>query len=322
MNQLQIYTATLQIAIRLLVSLVLLLAAISKLQVAPAILRGESLLSNQWLLYTAIIVEFAIATFALVAPSRSAWGAITALFLTLTVFATWAIFANLECNCFGNLLPTGTSLPINIVVVSVMLVSRKHWGIGQENCIGPSVANDSRNKEQKYVNLSFRLAVAVVASLVAATVSGLALNNSLKSQKDLPDIRFLLADDWIGKSWPLDENFDVELKDLTVGNWLVLVFRSDCDHCKALAKRIDDQKNDETAEKPKIVSLVAGSNDWAVHFGRASTSLESQRKVHWKGREEPFVASPAAFLLEDGKVVDAKDGENADSLVQRVLELP
>lgn len=230
MNQLQIYTATLQFAIRLLVSLVLLLAAISKLQVAPAILRGESLLSNQWLLYTAIIVEFAVATFALVAPSRSAWGAITALFLALTAFATWAIFANRECNCFGNLLPSGTSLPINIVVVSVMLLSRKHWGIGQENCIAPSVANDSRNKEQKQVNLSFRLAVAGVASLVAATVSGMALNSSLKSQKELPDIRFLLADDWIGKSWPIDQNFDVELKDLTVGDWLVLVFRSDCEH--------------------------------------------------------------------------------------------
>ena len=202
-----------------------------------------------------------------------------------------------------------------------MLLSRKNRGIGQENCIRPSVAYDSRNKEQKQVNLSFQLAVAGVASLVAATVSGMALNSSLKSQKELPDIRFLLADDWIGKSWPLDENFDAKLKELTADKWLVLIFRSDCEHCEALAKRIDDHQNDDDVGKPKIVSFVAGSNDWPVHFGGASTSLESQTKIPWHGREEPFVASPAAFILDDGKVVEAKDGDKADGLVQVALKL-
>ena len=298
-----------------------MLAAINKLMAAPAIVRGESLLSNQWLLYTAISVEFAVATFALVSPSRSAWVAITFLFLALTSFATWAIFANRECNCFGNLLPSGTSLPVNFVIVSLMLLSRKHWGIGLENRGLDPVGNAAHTSEQKPVHLSYRMAIACVASLVAATISGMALNNSLKSQKEMPDVRFLLADDWIGKSWPMDEKFDAELKDITVGKWLVLILRKDCEHCKALANRINNQK-DETVDKPKIVSLVAGSNDWAVHFGRASTSLESQTKVHWHSGEEPFVASPAAFLLEDGKVVEAKDGEKADSFVVRVLALP
>ena len=79
MNKIQIYIETFRFVIRLLASAILLLAAISKLQVAPAILRGESLLSNPWLLYLAIIVEFAVATFALLAPPRSAWAAITVL---------------------------------------------------------------------------------------------------------------------------------------------------------------------------------------------------------------------------------------------------
>ena len=322
MNKIQIYIETFRFVIRLLASAILLLAAISKLQVAPPILRGESLLSNPWLLYLAIIVEFAVATFALLAPPRSAWAAITVLFLALSAFATWAIVANQECSCFGNLLPSGTSLPINIVVITVLFWSRKLWGISQANCGFQSIANYVRTYNQKPDNLSVRLAVACVASLVAATVSGMALNNTLKSQKEIPDIRFLLADDWIGKSWPIDEIFDEKLKEVTLGKWLILILRSDCEHCNALAKRIDDHQNDAAVGKPKIVSLVAGSNDWPIHFGQASTSLESPVKVHWHGREEPFVASPAAFLLEYGTIVEAKDGTKADDLVERVLELP
>ena len=311
-----------RIAIRALVCLILLLAAISKIQVAPAILRGESLLSNQWLLYSVIIVEIAAAIFALLAPSNFAWASIMVLFLALTAFALWAIFADLKCNCFGNLLPSGTSLPINIFVVSVMLMSRKHWGIGQEDCCIQSNAKVASNNEQKPVKTSLRMTVACVASLVAATVSGMALNNSLKSQKEMPEIRFLLADDWIGKSWPIDETFNSNLMGLTVGKWLVLILRSDCEHCKAIAKRIDDQQSVFSGNKPTIVSFVAGSNDWPVHFGRASISLEGNTVVHWSEHDAPFVASPAAFLLEDGKVVDAKDGEKGGSLVERVLELP
>ena len=159
-------------------------------------------------------------------------------------------------------------------------------------------------------------------TLVAASISGTVLNNSLKSQRETPDIQFLLADDWNGKPWPIADNFDTELKSLTVGKWLVLVFRIDCEHCKALAKRIDDQQNLGAEKKPSSVSFVAGSNDWPVHFGRASISLESKTVIHWNERNEPFVASPAAFLLEDGRVVEANDAEKADNFVERILNLP
>ena len=70
------------------------------------------------------------------------------------------------------------------------------------------------------------------------------------------------------------------------------------------------------------MSFVAGSNDWPVHFGRASISLESKTVIHWNERNEPFVASPAAFLLEDGRVVEANDAEKADNFVERILNLP
>lgn len=170
------FTAT----IRFSVALVIFVAAISKLQVAPAILRGESLLSNPWLLSSAIIVEFALATFALLAPLRSTWVVVSVFFIALTAFATWARLVNRECSCFGSLLPSGTSLPINIVVVTVMFWSRKQGGINRENV--QSMENSPRTYDQRPVNLSVRLVVACAESLVAASISGTILYRSLKQQ--------------------------------------------------------------------------------------------------------------------------------------------
>jgi hypothetical protein len=313
---------TIQVVIRMTVFVILLISLISKFQGAPAILRGSSLLSNWYLLAAAVSIEAAVAIWALVAPARWVWVAVTCLFVALTMFATWAFFANQECNCFGNFLPSGSSMPINIVVITAMLLTRKQFGIGRENIDSLSYAECSPNLNQLPNRLSVRLLVACVTSLAVATITAMALCNSLKTRTEMPDIKFLLADAWVGKTWPIDENFDAKLKKLSGGKWLVLIFRSDCEHCKDLAMRIAEQQASGSAEKAAIVSLVAGSSDWPVHIGRASTSQESDTMIHWHNRDEPFVASPAAFLLDEGRIVDAKDGEKTDTFVERILKLP
>lgn len=170
-------------------------------------------------------------------------------------------------------------------------------------------------------NWSTQLRVACFASLVAASSSGVALHLALKNQSEAPNIRFLLADDWVGKPWPIDEHFDDNLKLIKTGKWLALIFRSDCEHCKALSQRIEESPQNSQVSELKIVSFVAGSNIWPVHFEKATTVSESPFRIQWSG-EEPFVASPAAFLLLDGDIIEAKDGEKADELVARVLNLP
>lgn len=313
---------TFQYSLRFLVSAILLFAATSKLQVAPAILRGDSLLSNPYLLYAAIVVETAVAIWALIAPSRLAWSVIMVLFSTLTSFACLAIISNRECNCFGSHLPSATSVPINVTIVAAMFLSRKHWGNRQENIGSHAEANNSRWHDQKPGKLPVNVVVACIASVVAASISGMVLKYTLKSQQENPNIRFLLADNWLGKSWPIDGQFDARLRKLTVGKWLVLVLRTDCAHCNALAKLIDDHDKGAAYGKPQIVSFVAGSKMWPVHFGKASTSLESEIKIQWNGGKEPFVASPAAFFIDDGSIADAKDGDDAGELVERILDMP
>ena len=308
-------------AFRIAVSFILLFAAVSKLQVAPALLRGDSLLSNPVLLYAAVCVESGVAVWTLTAPAPLAWPVITGLFATLTVFASWAIVANRECNCFGDLLPTGASLPINIGIVVTMMLSRKKWGIGQRNApptSEPMMSKASASNPNRWLTQIF---VPGFVSLVVACISGFVLHNTLSNQRETPNVRFLLADDWVGKSWPIDDHFNADLKVIKTGKWLAVIFRSDCEHCKALVQRIaDTQKNGDVSDL-KIVSFVAGSSVWPVHFGKASIDSESFIRIQWNG-EEPFVASPAVFLLVNGDVVEAKDGEKADALVERVLDLP
>jgi len=310
-----------QFAFRIVVSSILIFAAVSKLQVAPAILRGESLLSNPLLLYAAICVESGVSIWALIAPSRLAWPIITILFATLTIFASWAIVTNRECSCFGDLLPSGTSLPINIGIVVAMMLTRRKWGIGQRDILYSSEPTESPASDLGRDKWATQFAGACFASLAAASVSVFVLHLAIKTQREVPNIRFLLADDWIGKSWPIDDQFDASLSELKKGKWLALIFRSDCEHCKTLAKRIEETQNVNADGKPNIVSFVAGSTVWPVHFGKASTNSESSTRIQWNGREEPFVASPAAFLIDDGKVTEAKDGQKADDFVARILDL-
>lgn len=45
-----------------------------------------------------------------------------------------------------------------------------------------------------------------------------------------------------------------------------------------------------------------------------------EHKVIWSARK-PFFSSPAAFVLEDGVVVEGKDGGKVENLVEAFLQL-
>jgi hypothetical protein len=308
------------VVLRLVVSGILVFALIGKIQMAPAILRGESILSNPFLLAVAICVEGAAAAWVLVAPAKFAWYVITALFLVLSGFAGFAFFTNRECNCFGNALPSGTTIPINIAILVAMFLCRSCFGVVREN-----VGSKAKEKVLYFIDpnatlLSRWTVLACIGSMAAATISGIGLNFSLSSQKEIPNIRFLLADDWIGKTWPIGALYNEKLAALSDGKWLVLIMRSDCDHCRALTDLVDGNYDENfVSGGPKIASLVAGDSTWPVHFGEASTLSASTTVITWPSGVEPFVASPAAFLIHDGIIVDAKDNDKAEQLVKRVL---
>jgi len=65
--------------------------------------------------------------------------------------------------------------------------------------------------------------------------------------------------------------------------------------------------------------MIAGSNQWPVVEGEIAMDSQESSTLDWGSEGEPFVASPAAFVIEDGIVTAAKDGKEADKLVFEVM---
>lgn len=132
------------------------------------------------------------------------------------------------------------------------------------------------------------------------------------------DIEFLLADSYVGKPWPVTDDFHPDLKALENGSWLVLIVRSDCKHCRELLERYFS----DPAVRPddaRTAIFVAGSSSWPFQFDRVTVPVTSGEFVQWDS-QEPFVAGPAVFLLSDGIVVAAADGQNSDAFVRKLIK--
>jgi len=119
------------------------------------------------------------------------------------------------------------------------------------------------------------------------------------------------------EKWPLDATLNDDLRPLEDGQWMILIARRDCDHCrKIIAKYFSHSERKRPGERTAI--FVAAGRKWPFQFDRITIEFPVENQVEWKN-SEPFVASPAVFIVRDGVVVKAADGNDADLLVQQHL---
>jgi len=107
------------------------------------------------------------------------------------------------------------------------------------------------------------------------------------------------------------------LAKLDEGSWMVLVVRQDCEQCrKLLEKHFADPHAHRPNERTAV--FVAGATSWPFMLDKIAIESSSNTSITWLG-EEPFVASPAIFLIENGRVVKASDGEDADGFLEELM---
>lgn len=270
------------------VATLLFVAAAMKAWNAPKILATDGLLSNEWLLTTAIGVEAVFVVLIVGLPPRMARILIVVVFGCFASAASYALFSGKDCNCFGfDLLGAWVTLPVDIIVlVAAMFVCPKKYELQQASAFLYNVA---------------------LAALLAAT--GIGLSQYRISQVKSPgNLEVLLADDMIDKPWPIMKSYHTDLAQLGTGRWLILIVRRDCEHCREL---IEEQFQDPQRHRPseRTLIFITGSDEWFFRFDHVSleSGLES---IQWADGE-PFVASPAVFQVVDGIVkvaVDSVDG--------------
>lgn len=304
--------------LRLLVFAILAVALHGKIQNATAILIGDSLLSSWLLLKTVIAFEVFAATCILVATRSTVWCMVVALFSVFSAFATFELMDSGGCSCFGRSLPNWLSLPVDLLILGAMVGSRNFW---REDSATP--CNNKASHGAKVVgNICRRDAIAIVTgagSALLVVVLFLPSPETARGKESPADLRFLLAQDWIGEVWPVGQEMNVGLLSLNEGEWLVLVLRRDCMHCRDLAEELITAKADGARYDVRVATFVAGTDSWIAHLGNVSMKSTGPIRVKWPRGAEPFVASPAAFFLHDGMVHDARDGKECREFALKTL---
>lgn len=279
---------------RFCVAALLMIAAGAKVANLTEILESGGLLSNRWLLTLAIGVEAGVAVFLLLNNTFASWAVTAGLFLIFSGASTYAIASGQDCNCISQKISPKMMLPFDLTILAILF-----W-------VKPAVSF-SWNKASL---LQVAGCVGVSALVAGATAF------YEPAEKSDP-LQFLLADMLVEKRWPLDAGLHPELAELGEGNWMVLVVRRDCEHCReVLAKHFADPHTHRPNERTAV--FVAGEPTWPFVLDKIAIESSSGTAITWPG-EEPFVASPAIFLIENGKVVKARDGDDADAFLDELM---
>jgi hypothetical protein len=153
----------------------------------------------------------------------------------------------------------------------------------------------------------------VILSIVAGTLSITAAEWKHQSNAaSTGDVQYLIPELLIGNRWPLDSRYHPDLKALETGNWMVVIVRRDCPHCKKfLGKHFADPMWHRPGERTAV--FVAGTNQWHFQIDRVSLATLADPMIEWP-ETEPFVSCPSRFLLENKKVNFAEECGKPDNV--------
>lgn len=273
---------------------ILIIAAAAKVSTMTEILAGNGLLAVRPVLLSVIGLETAIAVYLLIGEQCWSWLVTVILFVGFSAASAYAISTGQDCNCISQKISPKMMLPFDVAILAIVF-----WG-------RPAIS----------FALNKPLLLQVFVSVgVGVLISGAAAHYDPAEKSD--PLEFLLADVLIDKHWPLDGKLHPDLAKLGQGNWMVLVVRHDCEHCRELLER---HFADPYAHRPKerTAVFIAGETSWPFMLDKVAIESSSDTLITWPG-EEPFVASPAVFVIENGRVVNAKDGDDADAFLGELM---
>jgi hypothetical protein len=284
--------------LRLMIAGLLFVAAVAKVVNAVQILHGHGLLNSPPLLFALIAFEGAVATYLLIGDRNRAWRISVATFTMFVVAAGYASWTGRDCNCIAQSIGPRQMMFVDIIVLVLAFWFRPRSSAGQPSVTPRQVA----------------LSLIVAAAFAAAGLL------SISSGDNANPLKFLIADTMVGAQWPLDSRFHPDLEPLETGNWMVIILRRDCEHCREFVSEFFAEPDRHRANERTAV-FVAGTSNWPFQFDRVSMPVGSATLLRWRD-DEPFVASPAVFVLRERLVVEAADREDAEVLCRGLLSEP
>ena len=296
--------------LRFPIAALLLFAAAAKVVNAPIILAGDGLLASRPLLLAAIAFEAAAGMYLLIGNERRAWLLALGTFSVLAASAGYAVVAGKDCNCIAKQISPHFMLVLDVAVLLLALWFRPTRPSAAASA--PAAPVQSPNElSQLRATKRTKATTALVCSTFAALFAGVATAR-LAVQFTDDSLDYLIADQLIGKRWPIDSRYHPDLKALESGRWMVLIVRPDCEHCQEL---ISDHFPNPHWHRPneRTAMFAAHNGKWAFQFDTIALNLSGHTAIHW--RNDPYFASPVVCLLDDGAVVDSASGGDASGFI-------
>ena len=282
---------------RFVVAALLLAAAVSKIVNMAQILTGSCLLNSMPRLVAVTAFEAAAVAYLMVGNRFLSWLLTLGTFAVFVASAVYAMATDRSCGCFGKQLAPETM----VIVDSVVLLLT--------GCLRPG----SRGMSSR--NLIRQLTLVALMGGLAAGATAWRYEVLIKHERS----RMLLADVLVGKPWPLNEQMDPRLSELGSGQWMVLIAHRDCGHCRNMVARyFADPQTHRPGERTAFFAFGYDDDQWRFEFDRVTFELPDDALLSWP-HGKPYVVNPAVFLLEDGIVVDAAEGEESVQFMESLM---
>lgn len=286
--------------LRYVIATVLFIGAGAKIANWIQIVAGSGLLANRMLLLGVIGLESAVATYLCLASKINSWRLAVVTFTILACAASYALATGQDCNCIVQAVKPQFMLSLDLGILALAVWYRPS---------SPYSTHDTHS----LANL------AVCFMIGGLFVAGAMFREYTAAQQphasDGP-VEFLIADILVNKPWPLNSRFYPRLESLETGKWIVVIVRRDCTHCEKLIA--DYFSSSAKTRGRRTAVFVAGAAQWAFQFDRVAMDVDDRFSIHWP-HDEPFVPTPAVFLLEDGRVIEAADGDESDEFCRSIL---
>lgn len=202
-----------------------------------------------------------------------------------------------SCGCFGSWhVPPGITMAVDLLLAFLL------W------CWQPAFVADQEHPYRETLAV-LKASILPVAVLVALT--GHRLVTLLTESSPSDSIMILEPETWIGLRCPLLQHIDIG-PSIEHGSWRVVLYHHDCSQCQAVLPRYKQLANEnggsEGACRIALIEVPPYSRktlapDQSCQHGRLSDEKE------W------FVTTPAELVLRDGRLVEARIGEEVAAAI-------
>jgi hypothetical protein len=205
-----------------------------------------------------------------------------------------------SCGCFGNVKIRPAIIgSVDLVAVAALCVTRPRWN---------SIIEHAPSRWRQLLGLL--LVTLLSAGLWSAYAVRFHRHDVTLTANDTPgSLAVLEPGDWMNKPFPLLDEID-NSNQLRSGRWLLIFYHFDCDSCLKAIPQYQAFAVSEFAGKAGIRVAFIAMPSASVGGDPVSVSSNYQR-LALRPYHDWFATTPVAVALENGRVIEAKEGEDA-----------